>query len=90
MAHPGYLHERNPGGFASMLSEMKGCGLGGIECYYPSHTKDATDICVQFCQENDMRITGGCECHGEFNKSKGFSVGALEISLPMLDLKGIL
>ena len=90
LAHPGYLYERNPGGFASMLGEMRGCGLGGIECYYPSHTKDATDIFVQFCQENDMRITGGCDCHGEFNKSKGFSVGALEISLPMLDLKGIL
>ncbi len=73
-----------------MLREMRVCGLGGIECYYPSHTKDATDICVQFCPKNDMRITGGCDCHGEFNKSEGFSVGALEISLPMLDLKGIL
>ena len=90
LAHPGYLYERDPGGFASMLREMRVCGLGGIECYYPSHTKDATDICVQFCPKNDMRITGGCDCHGEFNKSEGFSVGALEISLPMLDLKGIL
>lgn len=73
-----------------MLSEMRMCGLEGIECYYPSHSKDATDICVNFCKNNDMRITGGCDCRGEFNKSEGFTVGGLEISLSMLDLKGIL
>lgn len=90
LAHPGYLYERDPGKFVPMLREMRACGLEGIECYYPSHTKDVIDTCVFFCKNNDMRITGGCDCHGEFDKSEGFTVGALEISLPMLDLKGIL
>lgn len=63
--------------------------MEGIECYYPSHSKKVTDICVEFCVKNDLRITAGCDCHGEFDKSQGFTIGALDVSLPMLDLKGI-
>ena len=65
-------------------------GIEGIECFYPSHSKDITDACVRFCKGNDMRITGGCDCHGDFDQSEGFTIGALAISLSMLDLRGIL
>lgn len=88
LAHPGYLYYRNPDGFLPMLGEMKECGLQGIECYYPSHTKDLTELCVDFCKKNDLRITAGCDCHGEFDPTEGFTIGALEVTLPMLDLKG--
>ena len=37
-----------------------------------------------------MRITCGCDCHGDFDKSEGFTIGALDISLNKLDLKGII
>lgn len=90
LAHPGYLYERNPDGFANVLKEMKAYGIEGIECFYPSHSKDITDACVRFCKGNDMRITGGCDCHGDFDPSEGFTIGALAISLSMLDLRGIL
>ena len=90
LAHPGYLYMRNPDGFVDMLEEMRACGVEGIECYYPSHSKDITDICVGFCKNNDMRITAGCDCHGDFDKSEGFTIGALDVHLPMLDLKGII
>ena len=46
--------------------------------------------CVDFCKKNDLRITGGCDCHGDYDKSEGFTIGALDISLEMLDLKGII
>jgi len=90
LAHPGYLYDRNPDGFLNMLKEFKELGIEGIECYYPSHSKECTNICVDFCKMNDLRITGGCDCHGDFDKSEGFSIGALDISLDMLDLKGII
>lgn len=89
LAHPGYLYRRNPDGFVAMLNEMKACGIEGIECYYPSHSEEITKICIDFCKSNDMRITAGCDCHGEYDKSEGFTIGALDVSLPMLDLKGI-
>ena len=37
-----------------------------------------------------MRIIGGCDCHGDFDKSEGFTIGALDIYSSMLDLKGII
>jgi len=90
LAHPGYLYRQNPNDFVDMLKEMKACGIEGIECYYPSHSKGITDICVDFCKKNDMRITAGSDCHGDFDRTEGFTIGALDVSLPMLDLKGIL
>lgn len=89
LAHPGFLYHKNPGGFAAMLKEMKASGLEGIECYYPSHAKEFTDSCVAFCRKNDLRITAGCDCHGVFDQSEGFTIGALDVSPSMLDLKGI-
>ena len=56
----------------------------------PVAHKGCCEYLCSVLQKNDMRITGGCDCHGEFDKSEGFTVGALEISLSMLDLKGIL
>jgi len=90
LAHPGYIYERDKDGFINILKELTELGIEGIECYYPSHSVECTDFCVDFCRRNDLRITGGCDCHGDFDKSAGFSVGALDISLEMLDLKGII
>lgn len=89
LAHPGYLYQ-NPDRFAAILKEMKESGIEGIECYYPSHSRDITNVCVDFCKKNDMRITAGCDCHGEFDKTEGFTLGAVDVSLSMLDLKGII
>ena len=58
--------------------------------YHEGIIYSITDICVDFCQKNDMRITGGCDCHGDFDKSEGFTIGALDIYSSMLDLKGII
>lgn len=90
LAHPGYLYRRDPDHFVTTLQEMIECGIEGIECYYPSHSKEITNVCIDFCKKNDLRITAGCDCHGDFDKSEGFTIGALDVSLPMLDLKGIL
>jgi predicted metal-dependent phosphoesterase TrpH len=90
LAHPGYLYERNPDNFIDFLTNVKKHGIEGIECYYPSHSKTLSDICIDFCKKNDMRITGGCDCHGAYDKSEGFTIGALDISIEMLDLRGIL
>jgi Predicted metal-dependent phosphoesterases (PHP family) len=90
LAHPGYPYERNPDNFTDLLKNVKEHGIEGIECHYPQHSKTVTDICIDFCKKNDMRITGGCDCHGDYDKSEGFTIGALDISIEMLDLRGIL
>ena len=76
LAHPGYLHEKfGSDMFIKFLIDAKECGIGGIECYYPSHSEDVTSICVDFCKKNDLRITCGCDCHGDYDKSDGFTIG---------------
>ena len=91
LAHPGYLYRRNPEKFVEMLEEMRACGVEGIECFYPSHSKEITEVCVEFCKRNDMRITAGCDDHGAFDDDReNFKIGALEVSVEMLDLRGIL
>jgi hypothetical protein len=27
-------------------------GIDGLECYYPSHTNEVTNICVDICKSN--------------------------------------
>jgi hypothetical protein len=68
---------------------MQDNGIEGIECFYPSHSKESTEIYIDYCRKNNLRITGGSDCHGEYDKSEGFTIGALHIPVDMLDLRGI-
>lgn len=50
------------------LEDLKNSGIKGIECYYPTHDKSITDICIEFCKKYDLLITCGSDDHGEFGK----------------------
>ena len=89
LAHPGYMHRRNPEAFLSFLNDTYERGIEGIEYYYPSHGEEVTKLCLEFCKKNDLRITAGSDCHGEYDNSPGFTIGSLKITRDMLDLKGI-
>ena len=85
LAHPG---NDSPDKLRSFLRDMQDNGIEGIECFYPSHSKESTEIYVDYCRKNNLRITGGSDCHGEYDKSEGFTIGALHIPVDMLDLRG--
>lgn len=89
LAHPGYIYTNNPNEFVNVLNFMVESGILGIECYYPSHSKEIVDSCVAFCKRNNLRITCGCDCHGKYDLREGFTIGYLDISKDMLDLRGI-
>jgi predicted metal-dependent phosphoesterase TrpH len=86
LAHPG---NKSPEQFASVLPDMQERGVEGIECFYPSHSKMTTEFLLNYCHKNNLRITGGSDCHGEYDKSEGFTIGFLKTPLDMLDLRGI-
>lgn len=50
--------------------------LDGVECHYFFHTKEETDYLVDFCNKNNLIITGGTDCHGKemFYKDETFEV----------------
>ena len=54
--------------FTNDLQTAVDAGIMGFECYYPGHTIKMTKTCVDFCNENNLIITGGSDDHGEFLK----------------------
>ena len=86
LAHPGELDSEN---LTALLRDMQESGIEGVECYYPSHSKRTTETCLDYCRKNNMRITSGSDCHGDYDRTDGFSIGSLQISIDMLDLRGI-
>jgi len=86
LAHPGNMP---PERLVSLFRDMQERGVEGVECFYPSHSKATIEACLYYCRRNNLRITCGCDCHGAYDRSPGFTIGSLKIPRDMLDLRGI-
>jgi Predicted metal-dependent phosphoesterases (PHP family) len=69
LAHPGKVfkcgieeHEKN-------LEYLISKGIDGIECYYPTHTLEITNMCLKICKKHNLLITSGSDCHGSFSNT---------------------
>jgi predicted metal-dependent phosphoesterase TrpH len=87
LAHPS---NDDPDVLTALFRNMQESGIEGIECYYPSHDKDTTKTCVNYCRRNNLRITSGSDCHGNYDKSEGYRIGSFKTPLELLDLKGMI
>lgn len=77
LAHPGVtIKEKDPVRFRRRLLQLLEQGFDGVECYYPTHTVEIRDICIEICREQGLLITTGSDCHGAFGYSQ---VGELSI-----------
>lgn len=69
LAHPASYYGRyKQEELLTVLEGIKAQGIGGIECYYPTHQEALTTLCVNFCKVNDLLITSGSDEHGAFGK----------------------
>lgn len=59
LAHPGTVL-----GLEALLPQLVAAGLAGIECYYDSHTPDATMSYLALAQRHGLVATGGSDFHG--------------------------
>lgn len=70
LAHPGkVIKSKTIEEFEYKLRKIIPLGIDGIECYYPSHSKEITEICKKLCIENGLIMTSGSDCHGEFEET---------------------
>jgi 3',5'-nucleoside bisphosphate phosphatase len=70
LAHPGkVINTDNSKDFKETLLQLIAFGIDGIECYYPSHTKEVTEISLSICHQYKLIITSGSDCHGTFEKT---------------------
>jgi len=87
LAHPGEtISTSDISQFKKELKRIISFGLDGIECYYPSHSEAVTQACLELCEESDLMITAGSDCHGLFGKTR---VGEMDILMDKLRLKDV-
>lgn len=67
LAHPS-AYKKGDNLLIEVLKEWKDYGITGIECFSP-YLRNAVDAdyYVKFCAENNLMISAGSDCHGEFN-----------------------
>ena len=88
LAHPGELIDQNDKkSFEIELVKILSMGIDGIECYYPTHSKEISELCVKICKERDLLITSGSDCHGTFGKTR---IGEMDITIEQLNIGKII
>lgn len=88
LAHPGEVIKQGyTDAFRKELERLLPLGIDGIECYYPTHTKEITEECLRVCRGSDLIITAGSDCHGSFGKT---SIGEIHIAVEQINLKGLI
>jgi len=64
LAHPGkVLKKYNLSDFQKEVERIIKQGINGIECYYPTHSEEVINKCVELCQKYNLRITAGSDFH---------------------------
>ena len=75
-------------GLANTMAEMALEKFDGFECYHSKHSEEDTKKLLEHCQNNNLLISGGSDCHGDFVKSR--IIGNPEIFTKNLNLPGLL
>ncbi|MCA1943979.1 MAG: PHP domain-containing protein [Desulfovibrio sp.] len=65
MAHP-YSLNLGADSLATVVTELRGLGLDGIEAYYPEHSPSQTEQYLALARRLDLAVTGGSDYHGSF------------------------
>jgi len=86
LAHPGETIDTSDiCAFKEEMRRIISCGVEGIECYYPRNTDAVTKACLEVCEEYDLLITGGSDCHGIF--ANDHRIGEMDLLISKLKLK---
>jgi hypothetical protein len=80
LAHPGATF-RDQDVDAAVLAPFLEVGIGGVECISYAHDEATTAVCRDFCQQHDLLITGGSDCHGGF--------AGRELGVPRVEVSGL-
>jgi 3',5'-nucleoside bisphosphate phosphatase len=69
VAHP-YWDVKDPGQVRDLVASLRAdVGLDGIETFYPPHTREQTQHCLELCEEFDLVPTASSDFHGPTHKT---------------------
>ncbi|MBM4433958.1 MAG: PHP domain-containing protein [Chloroflexi bacterium] len=83
LAHPGTVTD-----LERLLPQLVEAGLAGMECYYGSHTPEATVRYLRLAAEHDLIPTGGSDFHGR--GAHGAPLGGVRVpesTIPRLEAR---
>lgn len=90
LAHPGkVIRTEDTAALKEKLTELLELGLDGVECWYPSHSEELRDSCLQICRERGLLITCGSDSHGQF-EVEDTPMGILPVTEEQVVLNGLL
>jgi len=78
LAHPGSGLYGND--FKKTVSAVLEMGIDGLECHHPENSPEVTEYCREICKKNNLYITGGSDCHGEFVKERRLGKPDIDLS----------
>src|SRR5690606_2148247 len=62
-AHP-YWDLDADGEVLAAIDRFAAAGLDGVECFYPTHSAEQTELLVARCREHGLLMTGSSDFHG--------------------------
>lgn len=72
LAHPSAKRQKCP--MLDALSHLADIGIDGFECFYPNADSADIEICIRWCKDNNLYISGGSDYHGgKHKRSLGLS-----------------
>lgn len=86
LAHPKYLKVDN-NRLYSLVTELKGYGLQGIEVFYTTHTPAETQLYLDVAAANSLLVTGGSDFHGKNKPDIEIGTGEGQLAVPYSVLK---
>ena len=63
LAHPAAI-DHSMDSIPHLVESLIDLGLGGVEVYYPTHTKSMRKTLLDLCRKYDLIATGGSDFHG--------------------------
>ena len=75
-AHP-FWDVADPDAVLETIDRFRALGLDGVECFYPTHTREQVDLLAERCAELELLSTGSSDFHGPdhrlFSSFRAFS-----------------
>lgn len=89
LAHPGLILPSGEWPLDAMITELKLCGLDGIEVFYPEHSHDCTRRLQAFAERLQLLITGGTDFHGDLKPEMSLGYASGGFSVPFSCFKNL-
>ncbi|MFC1591822.1 PHP domain-containing protein [Thermodesulfobacteriota bacterium] len=82
LAHPSILPCKTAPKLSSLLTELAGYGIMGVEAYYTDHSAKQVKLYEQLARKHGLLVTGGSDFHGSYIQGIALGTGRGSLAVP--------